>query len=115
MANNKIDKKAIEAFIRKNPTASFSEFVRQNKGVPHTSDCTYYTLRRKMTGVIRDSRRKSNMYFRLFLMPSGEVSSESRNLLQKFLDAMNTVHRTRMEMVEFGDPSQIEIRELKTI
>jgi hypothetical protein len=112
MANNKVDKKAIEAFIRKNPTASFSEFVRQNKGVPLPSDCTYYTLRRKMTGVIRDSRRKSNMYFRLFLVPGNEVSSEARTLLQKFLDALNVMHQTRMEMIEFGNPSQIEIREV---
>jgi len=109
------DTKAVRAFIEKNPTASFSEFTRQIKGVSPISDCYYYTLRRQVTGMARDGRKKSNMYVRLFLTPANEVKTEARTLLQKFIDALNTTHHTRMEMIEFGNPSQIEIRELKAI
>jgi hypothetical protein len=111
----KKDTRAVKAFIEKNPTASFSKFASHIKGVSPISDCYYYTLRRQITGMVRDSRKRSNMYVRLFLTPASEIKSEAKELLQKFIDALNVTHHTRMEMIEFGNPPEIEIRELKVL
>jgi hypothetical protein len=128
-----VDRKAVETFLRKNPSSSYSNFQTSKEAVP-ISDCLYYTIRRKMTGINRKKitginrkkipceekskmtgrgmRRRSNTYTRLFLTEAGEVNSEAKNLLQKFLEAMNTIYQTKMEIIEFGNPAQLEIREL---
>jgi hypothetical protein len=104
--------KTIGNYIKNHPTASYSEFAKSIKNVP-ISDCYYYTLRRKITGVVRDTRKKSNTYVRLFLADSKEVSTEARTLLQKFIESLNITLSTKIEMIETGFPSKLEIRELK--
>jgi len=110
---NAVNIKSVTAFIEKHPSATHSEYSN-TKGTAPISDCYYYMLRRKVTGMARDTRKKSNTYIRLFLMNASEVNAEAKKLLQKFLDAMNTVHRMKMEIIEFGNPPQLEIRELKS-
>ncbi len=108
-----VNVKAVEAYIQKNPTATYSDFAKDHQGAVKISDCYYYTIRRRISGSARDGRKKSNTYIRLFLVEAKEATAESKKLLQKFIDAMNITLSSKIEMIEFGNPSQLEIRELK--
>jgi hypothetical protein len=111
--------------IRANPKIKYGECQTQLK--KKFKQWTFYRLRDALKGegvvesrsaggngtVKAPKKRKQGLYMKVFTHPTKGLSKETKEVLRSFLEALNKTNRTNMELVEYVDPSEIEIREVR--
>ena len=62
----------------------------------------------------RASKNTVRLYVTLFSFPADKTSPESKNLIKKFVNALNQFGKGRLQYVETVSPSMVEIREVRS-
>ena len=91
----------------------------------HIKDHQYYRLRKALikAGLLKNvrtyarstnstPRRKNPMYLGIFSAETNGLPDKAKDLLKDFVESLCITHKLRLEVVEYADPAQIEVREV---
>lgn len=108
-----IDVKAVHEFLKKNPQASYPDFLKTS-GIK-ISNCSYYTIRRKFHGCNTQTRTSSSLYYSVFKIDSTGIGDKTKDVLKQFVETLNAKNGSRMELIEYSNPPRIEVRQNQKI
>ena len=102
-------KKFLEEFIRKNPTATWENFNALGK--VKISDACFYSYRRRFIGQTSGTGRRSStpLYMTVWQYPSDKVDEEAKKMLRDLIENLNK--RANWQLIELKDPAMLELRE----
>jgi len=111
---NEEEKAIIKTYVEKNPTGTFTSFKDAVGGKVICSDTHFYQMRRKILGNTSAASPKvprTPLYMTVWSYPTEQFTSETKKVLNDFIQSLNGMRRARFQMIELKDPAIVEIRE----
>ena len=114
----------ISRYIREHTRSSFTQCMNDLK--INTKPWTFYRIRDALkkeginipsspqTGVPKTTTsKKHGIYMKVFTHPAKDVPQSAKDLLKNFIECLNSTKRTHMELVEYVNPPELEVREIR--
>ena len=119
---NKEKYEKLALYLKDNPDTTHRQ-IQEDTGIKIASSSFTYFKRHILKNITagkntipsashRSNTKKRGVYLPVFSVPMSEVPTGAKDILKKFVACLNDTKRTRMQVVVYDDPKELEIREL---